>query len=89
MSKANGFHVSLSGGKNSATVALIVYNLCCLLYNHITKKGYEDTVLKDLRRIVNNPEYVPTSPKDIASYLLFTTYMECENSRTETKKRAK
>ncbi len=63
MSKASGFHVCVSGGKNSATVALIVYNLCCLLYNHITNKGYEDSVLRDLRRMVNNDQYYPNSPK--------------------------
>lgn len=81
MSKASGFHISLSGGKNSCTVALIVYNLCCLLFNHIKSKNYEDSVLKDLRRIVKNAGYYPTSPKDICSKLLFTTYMETENSK--------
>jgi NAD+ synthase (glutamine-hydrolysing) len=88
MSKASGFHISLSGGKNSCSVALIVYNLCCLVYNHIANKGYEDTILKDLRKIVNNPTYKPTSPKNICSKLLFTTYMVTENSNRNNQERA-
>lgn len=80
MSKASGFHISLSGGKNSGSVALMVYNLCCLLYKHLSTKGYEDTILKDLRKIVKDEKYSPSSPKDICSKLLFTTYMETENS---------
>ena len=75
MSKASGFHISLSGGKNSASVALIVYNMCCVVYNHIINKGHEDTILKDLQKIVKDPKYYPTSPKDICSKILFTTYM--------------
>lgn len=54
MSKAGGLHISLSGGKNSCAVALIVYNMCCLLYYHIISKGYEVSVLKDLRRIIKS-----------------------------------
>ena len=80
ISKSSGFHISLSGGKNSCTVALMVYNMCCLVYKHITTKGYEDEVLSDLRRIVKEDKYFPKSPKDICSKLLYTTYMETENS---------
>lgn len=63
MSKASGFHIALSGGKNSCSVALIAFNLCCLLYNHIISKGYEDQVLRDLRRIVRDAGFYPKSPK--------------------------
>ena len=88
MSKASGFHVSLTGGKNSTTVGLIVYNMCCILYNHIVNKGSEDHVINDLRTIVRNPSYTPTSPKDICSKLFFTTYLETEKSSQQSKERA-
>ena len=75
MSKTNGFHISLSGGKNSTSVALIIFNLCRLVYNHITIQGSVE-VLADLRTIIKDKIYYPTSEKEICSKILFTTYME-------------
>lgn len=51
MSKATGFHISLSGGKNSCAVALIVYNMCCLVFDHIVNRNSNE-VLVDLRRVL-------------------------------------
>ena len=36
-SKARGFFLPLSGGLDSCTVALIVYNMCYLLFNQLKK----------------------------------------------------
>jgi NAD+ synthase (glutamine-hydrolysing) len=59
-SKKNGFHIPLSGGKNSAAVALIVYNMCQIIHRHIVDESSEE-VLFDLRKILKDNEYYPNS----------------------------
>jgi len=53
-SHARGFFLPLSGGLDSCTVALIVYNMCCLVYKHIAEKKNE-SILNDLRKVIRNP----------------------------------
>ena len=36
-SHARGFFLPLSGGLDSCSVALIVYNMCCLVWKHINE----------------------------------------------------
>lgn len=45
-------------------------------------------VITDIRKIVGDPEYVPTDPKQLCNTLLVTCYMATENSSAETKGRA-
>lgn len=42
----------------------------------------------DVQKIVGNPEYIPTDPKELCNTLLVTCYMATENSSSETKSRA-
>ena len=49
--KAGGFFLALSGGLDSCTVALMVYNMCVVVYKEIKEKKRE-YVLADLREIV-------------------------------------
>jgi NAD+ synthase (glutamine-hydrolysing) len=61
-SKANGFFLALSGGADSAAVALVVYNLCKLLFKEVvTSKKVE--VLAELRTVLKDPSYIPNSPE--------------------------
>lgn len=52
------------------------------------KKGNQ-TVLNDMRRIVQNPDYPGTDPKDFCNKIFFTCYMGTRNSSKETLERAK
>ncbi len=45
-------------------------------------------MLRDVRKIVNDPNYVPVSAKDICAKLFVTCYMGTENSSVATKTRA-
>ena len=58
----------------------------CLNYK-LKKK--DDHVLTDLRKIVNDSTYTPTSPNDLCSKLFVTCYMGTCNSSEDTKKRAR
>lgn len=49
--KAGGFFLALSGGLDSCTVALMVYNMCVVVYKEI-KEQKREYVLADLREIV-------------------------------------
>lgn len=52
-------------------------------------KFQDEKVLKEIRDIVNDQSYTPTSPKDICSKLFVTCYMGTVNSSEGTKNRAK
>jgi NAD+ synthase (glutamine-hydrolysing) len=55
-SKAGGFFLPLSGGMDSSSVALMVYNMCIIVFKEITERKNQ-TVLKDLRQIIENPNF--------------------------------
>lgn len=59
-SKAGGFFLALSGGLDSSSVSLIVYNMCVIVFREITERKNEK-VLKDLQQMVEDPEYRPAS----------------------------
>jgi len=48
----------------------------------------DDQVLADLRKIVNDINYYPSSAKDLCSKLFVTCYMATANNSEETKQRA-
>lgn len=74
-SKASGFFLPLSGGLDSCAVAVIVYNMCCIVHSEITEENNQNA-LNDLRKIIKDENYKPTSPADICSKILFTCYMK-------------
>ena len=60
-SKGSGFFLALSGGLDSCSVALTVYNLSIILLREIHERKNAQ-VLKDLRKIVGEPEFKPDHP---------------------------
>jgi len=44
--------------------------------------------LQDVRRIVGDPQYTPTDPRDLCGRIFTTCYMASDNSSQETCKRA-
>jgi NAD+ synthase (glutamine-hydrolysing) len=82
-----GFFLPLSGGVDSSSTATIVFSMCHLVVNAI-KQG-DEKALKDVRRVVGEPGYTPTEPKELCNRIFVTCYMGSENSSEETKSRAK
>ena len=78
-SKASGFFLALSGGLDSCSVALTVFNMCVIIAKEIIERKKEK-VLNDLRKIVKNNEYYPKDAQDIMKQLMFTCYMATNNS---------
>ncbi|KAF5302935.1 hypothetical protein FQA39_LY02115 [Lamprigera yunnana] len=81
-----GFFLPLSGGADSSATALIVYSMCTMVYSAI-QLG-DSKVLSDVRKIVADPEYVPTKVSELCNKLFVTCYMGTENSSKETKQLA-
>ncbi|MEM7334071.1 MAG: NAD(+) synthase [Chloroflexota bacterium] len=86
-SGTNGFFLPLSGGADSASVATIVGIMCQI----VSRETFYDnkTVIEDARRIVGDPDYVPTDPQEFASRILHTCYIGTKNSSKATRRRAK
>lgn len=87
----NGFFVPLSGGADSSTVALLVYHMAEKLFESLQTKhlNERDKLLDILRKIVNQKDYIPSSPQEITKKVLFTAYMGTQHSSESTKTRAK
>lgn len=77
-----GYFLALSGGADSASSALIIFNMCRLVFNSINNSNDNESekTLKYLRRIVKDDKFLPKSPQEICSRILFTGYMGSENS---------
>jgi NAD+ synthase (glutamine-hydrolysing) len=84
---AAGVFLPLSGGADSGLTALMVYYMCERLYNYC-HSGAND-VLTNLRKVVGQPDYTPSSPKEICNKIFSTSYMGSKQSSAETRKRAK
>lgn len=86
-SGASGFFLPLSGGVDSACVAVMVSVLTKLLFEEIAvvKSKF---VLDELRRILNMKDYFPTSSEEICSHLFVTSYLQTKQSSTKTKEEA-
>ena len=89
-SGACGFFLPLSGGADSTATALIVHNMCYMIYETISKKqpGHQ-FVLSELRRVTGKPDYYPASAEEITGKLLYTCYMRSKHSSEHTSSRAK
>ncbi|XP_067946832.1 glutamine-dependent NAD(+) synthetase-like [Watersipora subatra] len=82
-SQQSGFLLPLSGGIDSSSTACIVFCLCCRL--HEAFHAGVEPVIKDLRRILGDDTFVPTSPKQLCSLLFTTVYMASANSSEQTR----
>lgn len=58
-SKSRGFFLPISGGLDSFTVALIVYNMCFLLIERMKKHDEKEQILRDIRKVLRNNSYTP------------------------------
>ena len=75
-SGASGLFLPLSGGVDSGAVALVVFNMCRLLVSESRKAS----VLSDLRKVLRDPTYVPSTAQELCNKILFTAYLATENS---------
>lgn len=82
-SKQGGFFLPLSGGIDSCSTACIVYSMCRLICAELEKKN--DKILGDVRQVVSDINYTPSSPEDLCSKLLVTCYMATANNSASTK----
>ncbi|RMD41983.1 hypothetical protein DV735_g3192, partial [Chaetothyriales sp. CBS 134920] len=84
---AGGYFLALSGGLDSATVALFVFGMAKVVL-HSINSGNEKT-LADLRRVTGEPNLVVKEPQDIVKRLFHTCYMAAQHSGNQTRSRAK
>ncbi|OJA19921.1 hypothetical protein AZE42_03756 [Rhizopogon vesiculosus] len=86
-SGTQGYFVPLSGGIDSCATAAIVFSMCRLVFDAVTRGDKQ--VIADARRIVGDPKYIPSNPQEFCNRIFHTCYMGTENSSVETRKRAK
>jgi len=82
-SKQGGFFLPLSGGIDSCSTACIVYSMCLLVFQQVDARN--EKVLADVREIVADINYTPTSANDLCSKILVTCYMATVNNSSNTK----
>ncbi|PHH59449.1 hypothetical protein CDD81_3179 [Ophiocordyceps australis] len=85
-SNAAGYFLALSGGLDSAAVALFVFGMAKRVLDFINSG--DENALADLRRITGEPDLVVKTPHDIVSRLFHTSYMGTKFSGTVTRSRA-
>lgn len=91
-SRTQGYFVPLSGGIDSCATAVIVHSMCRLVVD-ACGDGNEH-VIADVRRICaidakEHPNWLPSSPQDVAHRIFVTCYMGTSNSSKETRDRAR
>ncbi|XP_062973441.1 glutamine-dependent NAD(+) synthetase [Elgaria multicarinata webbii] len=86
-SKQGGFLLPLSGGVDSSSVACIVFSMCRQVCGAI--QNGNQSVLNDVRKIVNDEIYTPKEPRELCGRILTTCYMATENSSQETCNKAR
>ncbi|KIW65049.1 NAD+ synthetase [Phialophora macrospora] len=86
-SNAGGYFLALSGGLDSATVALFVFAMADVVLQSIN--AGEDNTLADLRRITGEKDLIVSTPQEIVRRLLHTCFMAAKHSGDETRSRSK
>jgi len=76
---ASGFFLPLSGGLDSAAVAMVIYNMADILYKTVVDQKNE-VIMENLRKVIRKPDFNPTSPQDIMKEILWTTYLANMNT---------
>ena len=54
----------MSGGVDSTSTAIIVFNMCRLVVEAVA--AHDAEALKDVRNVVGDQTYVPTTPQELA-----------------------
>lgn len=81
-----GFFLPLSGGVDSSSTAVLVHSMCRMVVSAV--QSGDSNATDDIRRIVGDPAYVPTDPRELCNRLFITCYMGSCNSSAETRQRA-
>ena len=85
-SGSSGYFVPISGGADSSSTIALVGSMCQLVVESISR-GNQQT-LADIRKVLADETYVPSSAHNLANRILHTCYMASENSSKDTKDRA-
>lgn len=90
-SGAAGFFLPLSGGADSSAVATIVGCMTQMVVDAARNDpcGFVASECRRVCRKEDDEKWVPSSPRDLANYVLHTTFMGSENSSRATESRAK
>ena len=67
----NGFFLPLSGGVDSTSTAIIVFNMCRLVVEAVAANDTQ--ALRDVRNVVGDQDYTPTTPQDLAGITMRDT----------------
>lgn len=63
--------------------------MCRLIVEHVSELDVQlaatDQVVKDIRRILKDSEYIPKDPRDLCGRIFTTCYMGSENSSLTTR----
>lgn len=86
-SKCAGYFLPLSGGIDSCATAVIVHLMCKLVVDACAKGNKQ--VISDIQALTHLPDFIPTTPQEVAAKLFYTCFMGTENSSPETRSRAK
>ena len=81
-----GFFLPLSGGVDSSSSAVIVSSMCRMIVKAV--QNGDSNITDDVRRIVSDPGYIPSDPRELCNRLFITCYMGSCNSSAETRQRA-
>lgn len=84
---AAGYFLALSGGLDSATVALFIYGMAQVVLQSINDG--DENALADLRCVTGEPKLTVKTPQDIVKRLLHTCYMAAQHSGNHTRSRSK
>lgn len=82
-----GFFLPLSGGIDSSSSACIVGSMCHLVCQ--AAKDGDLQVMRDVRQVVGDANYIPNDAKELCNKIFTTCYMGSSNSSQETNDRAK
>ena len=85
-SGSSGYFVPISGGADSSSTVALVGSMCQMVVESISR-GNQQT-LADVRKVLGDETYLPSSAHDLANRILHTCYMASENSSKDTKERA-
>ena len=86
-SGASGYFLPLSGGADSSSVAIMVSQLCRMVYDKIQSK--DEFVLSELRKIVHDKDYYPKSAQEICNNIFVTAYLKTNQSSEHTEANSK
>ncbi len=84
-SKVKGFALSLSGGLDSSSIAILIYEMV----KRILKRKGNEVFNKELCLNINFTDKIHLNVKKVIKQILFTAYQETQNSSKETKESAK